>query len=139
MDEALDDKRQIMVPTPTGFLATTYANVFGTDVSTDTVHSAFKYPVARDQQTEVNWDLGHFDVLVLDKISMIPKRIADHIIETVNQLLTRPVVVMCGDNQQQQPFKTTDQTTTSILQHSPFSPRLTQSASRGPKARGRGC
>ena len=94
MDEALDDKRQIMVPTPTAFLATTYANVFGTDVSTDTVHSAFKYPVARDQQTEVNWDLGHFDVLVLDKISMIPKRIADHIIETVNQLLTRPVVVM---------------------------------------------
>ena len=123
MDEALDDERQIMVATPTGFLATTYANVFGTDITTDTVHSAFKYPVARDQQAEVNWDLGHFDVLVLDEISMIPKRIADHIIQTVNQLPTRPVVVMCGDNQQQQPFESSDQTTrptTSILQHSPF-------------------
>ena len=123
IDKALNDERQILVATPTGFLATTYANAFLDDITADTVHSAFKYPVAPDENAQINWDLTRFDLIVLDEISMIPKRIANHIIETVNQLPTRPIVAMCGDRQQQQPIETTTDTTRptiSILQHRPF-------------------
>ena len=123
IDEALNDERQILVATPTGFLATTYANSFLDDITADTVHSAFKYPVAPDENAQINWDLTRFDLIVLDEISMIPKRIANHIIETVNQLPTRPIVAMCGDRQQQQPIETTTDAmrpTISILQHRPF-------------------
>ena len=111
IDEALNDERQILVATPTGFLATTYANSFLDDITADTVHSAFKYPVAPDENAQINWDLTRFDLIVLDEISMIPKRIANHIIETVNQLPTRPIVAMCGDRQQQQPIETTTDAT----------------------------
>ena len=67
MDEALDDEHQIMVAMPTGFLATIgYGNVFGTHISTDTIQ-CLQVP-------------GHIYVLMLDEISMIPKRTANHII-----------------------------------------------------------
>ena len=39
---------------------------------------------------------------------MIPKKIADHVVRTISEVTIRPVVVMAGDNQQQQPIETID-------------------------------
>ena len=45
---------------------------------------------------------------MLDEMSMIPKKIADHVVRTISEVTIRPVVVMAGDNQQQQPIETID-------------------------------
>ena len=87
----------------------------------DTVHSAFKYPVLTTDSSEINWDLSVFDLVVIDEISLLPKRIVDHVIDTINQLPIRPVVIMCGDKQQQQPInRMHNNQVISIFQHGPF-------------------
>ena len=48
----------------------------------------------------------HFDVIIIDEISMIPAKIFRHILDTLQQLATRPVVLVCGDQYQQQPIHT---------------------------------
>ena len=83
----------------------------------------FKYPVLSTERPQVNWELANVDLLVLDELSMIPVKIFQHIIETIQQLHIRPVLLLCGDDQQQQPIVTVDgktTQTTSILQHRPF-------------------
>lgn len=72
----------------------------------ETIHSAFRYPVDPSERPELNWDIGHYDFLVIDELSMVPTQIFEHIMKTLQQLHIRPVVLLCGDQQQQQPFKT---------------------------------
>ena len=73
-----------------------------------TLH-AFHYPVKSDQRPTINWNISSYDLLLLDEMSMIPKKIADHVVRTISEVTIRPVVVMAGDNQQQQPIETIDQ------------------------------
>lgn len=54
----------------------------------------------------VNWELGQFDVLIIDELSMVPEKIFRHIASTFQQLHVRPVVLLCSDQQQQQPIAT---------------------------------
>ena len=72
--DASDDQRKVLTATPTGFLATTYAEHFFDEIVADTVHSAFKYPVLPTESSEINWDLGVFDLVVIDEISLMPKK-----------------------------------------------------------------
>ena len=44
IQRAVDENRAVLVTTPTGFLATTYAAQFLDEVDTNTIHSAFQYP-----------------------------------------------------------------------------------------------
>ena len=53
----------------------------------------------------VNWELGQFDVLIIDELSMVPEKIFRHIASTFQQLHVRPVVILCGD---QQPIATVE-------------------------------
>ena len=83
-----------------------------------TLH-AFHYPVKSDQRPTINWNISSYDLLLLDEMSMIPKKIADHVLRTISEVTIRSVVVMAGDNQQQQPIETIDRKivqVTSILQ-----------------------
>ena len=51
---------------------------------------------------------------------MVPSVVFDHILTTLQELHVRPVVVLCGDQQQQQPIATVDgkiRPTTSVLQN----------------------
>ena len=88
--DALDDQRKVLTATPTGFLATTYAEHFLDEIVADTVHSAFKYPVLTTDSSEINWNLSVFDLIVIDEISLLPKRIVDYVIDTINLLPIRP-------------------------------------------------
>ena len=54
---------------------------------------------------------------------MVPVKIFDHIASTLRQSHVRPIVLLCGDQQQQQPIETVSgktKQTKGILNHDPF-------------------
>ena len=120
----LQEEYNVKVAAPTGFLASTYRGKFTEETfSADTIHGLFKYPVDPAERPRINWELVNVDLLVIDEISMVPIKIFQHIMNTVQQLYIRPVVLLCGDSQQQQPIETVDakiQPANSILEYKPF-------------------
>ena len=115
--QCIEEQRKILLTAPTGILASAYKNLFGEDITTETVHAAFEYPVKEEQHATTNWSMSLFDLVVIDgievvidgmviEVSMIPVRIFEHVIQTLNQLPVRPVVVLAGDEKQQQPIET---------------------------------
>ena len=102
----LEQEYNVKLAAPTGFLASTYRGKFTEDnFSADTVHALFKYPVDLVETPRINWQLVNADLLVIDEISMVPIKIFQHIMNTIQQLYIRPVVLLCGDSQQQQPIE----------------------------------
>ena len=114
----------VKLAAPTGFLASTYHGKFTEDnFSADTVHALFEYPVDPVETPHINWQLVNADLLVIDEISMVPLKIFQHIMNTIQQLYIRPVVLLCSDSQQRQPIETVDgkvQAASSILYHKDF-------------------
>ena len=102
-------KLKVCVVAPTGFLACKYKAAFGEEITTDTVHAAFKYPIDNTTKPSINWELARFDFMVIDEISMIPKPVFRHILSTIQQLPIRPIVFFSGDEAQQQPIMTVEQ------------------------------
>jgi type II secretory pathway predicted ATPase ExeA len=78
--ETIEEERDILVATPTGFLASTYSPEFLQDIDINTVHAAFEYSLTSNSHPEVNWD----KVFMVDKVSMVSKNIMQHVISTVN-------------------------------------------------------
>ena len=106
IQESLDEEYTVCCATPTGILTSTYRAHFVEETFyCDTIHSMFKYPVESSKRPAVNWELGRFDLLMVDELSMVPVKIFDHIASTLRQLHVRPVVLLCGDQQQQQPIE----------------------------------
>ena len=103
--KCIDEGCKVLVGAPTGILATYYRELFEPNVTADTVHSAFQFPVSRDESPSVNWNISNYDLVVLDEISMVPERIGRHVIETITEVTIQPVVVLAGDNQQLQPIE----------------------------------
>ena len=68
------------------------------------MHVAFQHAVAGEQFPRLIYDLSRYDVIVIDEISMISQAIFHHILKTLNCLPLRPVLLLCGDNAQMQPF-----------------------------------
>ena len=66
-------------------------------IHTDTVQSAFTFPVDEIERANVNWIISTFDIVIFDEISMIAKHIT-----TLNEIPVRPFVLIGGDEQQQQ-------------------------------------
>ena len=123
----LEHHYNVKLAAPTGFQASTYRGKFTQhNFSADTVHALFKYPVDPAETPRINWQLVNADLLVIDESSMLPLKIFQHIMNTIQQLYIRPVVLLCGDSQQQQqqqPIETVDgkvQAASSILDHKDF-------------------
>ena len=107
IEDSLDKEYTVCCATPTGILTSSYRSQFVEEsFYCDTIHAMFKYPVAKEDRPAVNWELGKFDVLIIDELSMVPEKIFRHIASTFQQLHVRPVVLLCGDQQQQQPIAT---------------------------------
>ena len=102
----------VLVTAPTGFLASKYSEIFKEQADTDTVHAAFKYPVNEAEKPAINWNLVQYDFIVIDEISMLPSAIFQHVLRTLQELPRRPVILVSGDNAQQQPIVTVDGRTT---------------------------
>ena len=104
--ESLEDKYTVCCAMPTGILTSQYRSQFFEDnFCADTIHSLFKYPVSSLEKLQVNWDLARYDVLIVDELSMVPVKIFDHVRNSLNELHVRPVVILCGNEQQQQPIE----------------------------------
>ena len=103
----LDRERGLHLSIPSGF-------------ASDTIHSAFRYPVDPNERPQINWDLANYDLIVIDELSMVPSHVFDHILTTLQELHVRPVVLLCGDQQQQEPIATIEgktRPTTGVLQN----------------------
>lgn len=112
-----------LVATPTGFLASSYRAHFDTDIDSNTVHSSFLIPID-DSPTQVNWALTNYHIIIIDEVSMVTARYFEHIMSTLRQLPTRPILVICGDKQQLPPLTNINNrttTTTSVYQVPEFS------------------
>ena len=112
---------------PTGLHAGTFRNRFGDNIICDTIHCALHYSVKSDERPTINCNISNYDLLLLDEMSMIPKKIADHVLRTISEVTIRPVVVMACVNQQQQPIETIDRKivhVTSIRQQKDLQPSL---------------
>lgn len=109
IEESLEKEYTVCCVTPTGILTSSYLSQFVEDsFYCDTIHAMFKYPVAKEDKPMVNWELGQFDVLIIDVLSMVLEKIFRHIASTFQQLHVRPVVLLCGDQQQQQLIATVE-------------------------------
>ena len=67
---------------------------------------------------EINHRINHYDMIVVDKASMISSPIFGVMASTFNRMNLRPVVVLAGDKCQQQPLQTVNgriTSTTSII------------------------
>ena len=105
--QALANEYRVLCTTLTGMLSSTYnATITDENFASDTIHSAFRYPVDVNERPQINWDLANYDLIVIDELSMVPSIVFDHILKTLQELHVRPVVVLCGDQQQQQPIAT---------------------------------
>ena len=104
VNELVPMNTKILVAAPTGFLASVYRYLVDDEVTCDTVHAAFHIPVESDQSPSINWDISCYDLVIIDKVSMISEPIFNHILKTFNYLVFRPVLLLPGDPAQQQPF-----------------------------------
>ena len=123
--KCLKEDYRVAVATPTGYLQSTYrAKFIDNNFHADTIHGLFQYPVDTSQQRPcVNWAIGDFQVLIIDKISMVPAKIFNHVFSTMQQLHIRSVVLLCADQQQQQLIESKAgkiQTMTGVLQRKDF-------------------
>ena len=75
------------------------------------------------ERQQENWDLARYDVLIVDELSMVPVKIFDHVRNSLNELHARPVLILCSDQQQQQPIETVEgkmQQTSGVLYNKRF-------------------
>ena len=61
---------------------------------------------------QMNWSLAMYDVIITDEISMVTDTIFNHIMSTLHQLPTRPVLLISGDKFQLPPLTTDNNRTT---------------------------
>lgn len=105
VDKHLRKGKNIFVLAPTRLLASHFRSSLPSGVDCDTVHAAFHIPVGNDEQPKTNWALSHYDIVIIDEISMVSEKYFAHILETLNRINYRPILVVCGDMGQQQPFE----------------------------------
>ena len=113
-EKSCQTKKTILVAAPTGFLTSRFRTILPDEVSYDTVHSIFRIPVHKTDELSINCDISRYDMLIIDEISMISQNNFQHILNTLNRLIFRPVLHVCGDNRQQQPFEKTNNSTHSV-------------------------
>lgn len=109
----LTDEKKVAVATPLAILATGYSYIFP-DSTCDTVHSFFRIPVTADDDHTINFGMAQFDLIIIDEASMIDAAMFELIAGTLNKLVKRPIVVIAGDERQQQPLRTVGGTTSQL-------------------------
>ena len=100
--------KNILVAAPTGLLASRFRSRVPVNVICDTVHAAFNVPIDVEEVPTTNWAISYYDIVIIDEISQISEKIFAHIMDTFNRLVYRPVLILGGDNSQQQPFEKKD-------------------------------
>ena len=108
IDACISISANAFVATPTGFLATQFKDKFLEDIDANTIHAAFQYPVLAKEQPRYNWNLSNYDLIVIDKLSMVPVKIFEHILAMISELPIRPILLLAGDDSKLQPIEKVD-------------------------------
>ena len=87
-------------------LAQAYRTIFRADLDTETIHAAFHIPINEEAPQEVNFALNKYNVIIIDKASLVSSHTFSSIATPINCLDCRPVVIIAGDKCQQQPLQT---------------------------------
>ena len=90
--------------TPIAILANRYQSLFGGAITCDTIHAAFRIPVAGGEQHSINHGLAKYQLVVIDEASVVSTNSFSYITGTLNKLVLRPVD-LAGDERQQQPLR----------------------------------
>ena len=105
IDFLVNSQCHVLVATPIALLANRYQALFSNNVTCETIHAAFRVPVTTSQQHTVNYALSSYDAIVIDEPSMISSTTFGYIVGTLNKLQVRPLVIIAGDERQQQPLE----------------------------------
>ena len=110
----LDNMLSVAVAVPTGTLACTYRERYQELVTCDTLHGFFNFSSDNNNGSRINWNIAMYDIIFIDEISQVSVEMFHHIISTVDKVIRRPLVVMCGDFAQQQPISTVNNETRQV-------------------------
>ena len=116
----IQEEFTVTVCAPLGLLATNYREEFHPDLQADTIHALFNIPVTEDQQYTVNYNIGKYDVIIIDEASMVADDTFDMVHDSLEKQVHQPVVIIAGDECQQPPLQTKNgrtTQTTSILKN----------------------
>ena len=72
--QCICNNENVLVAAPTGFLSTRFRAILPDGVACETVRSDFFIPVNVSEPPRVNWAISHFDIVIIDEISMISER-----------------------------------------------------------------
>ena len=103
VDKCISQGLSVLVAIPTGKLTTEYSGNFGGEIAAETIHFAFHFPVSRTERPTISWTLFAYDMIVIDKASMVNIRVADHILELLmklasSQFLWFVVTMLCSNH-----------------------------------------
>ena len=79
--------------------------ILSTIVDAETIHAAFHIPVNQEQAPDINFALSKYDMVVIDKASLVSPQ-TSIIASTLNVLTSCPLVIRAGDKCQQQVLQT---------------------------------
>ena len=99
IEYCIENEHTVSVATPTGCLACLYKSELPDSVTCETIHSIFQYPVKEGEHPSINW-------YIIDEISQVSIPIFQHILNTIQVLHLKPLLIVCGDFAQQQPVST---------------------------------
>lgn len=113
IEYVIEKDLKCLVATPTGFLASSYRALFDTDIDANTLHSSFSIPID-NTRPQINWALATYDVIIIDEVSMVPLTIFTHVMCTLRELPTRPILIISGDKYQLLPIATQNNVTMNV-------------------------
>ena len=71
VSELLKQDVNVLIAMPTGFFGSGYRSQTQDEVTCETVHSSFTIPVSSTESPKIDWSLSHFDLIIIDELSMI--------------------------------------------------------------------
>ena len=99
IEYCIENDHTVSVATPTGCLVCLYKSALPDSVTCETIHSIFLYPEKEGEHPSINW-------YIVGEISKVSIPIYQHILNTIQVLLLKPLLIVCGDFAQQQPVST---------------------------------
>ena len=99
IEYCIENEHTVSVATPTGCLACLYKSALPDSVTCETIHSIFQYPVKEGEHPSINW-------YIIDETSQVSIPIFQHILNTIQVLHLKPLLIVGGDFAQQQPLST---------------------------------
>ena len=97
----------VLVACPLGALVALYRNMLPDvpHLAIQTIHSAFRIPMAQNQAYKPPGHLRAFEVLIFDEVSQMSLELWRFLETAISELTPKPLLIFVGDFQQLQPVQ----------------------------------